>query len=97
MTSPLQIDALQNWVRKRAFDHIEQGVLLKGDNVRGAKLLVDNVKVKLTLYRAVIIYVVSTLYNYMVQLDRHEVKYAKMQNPFRYFNVVRLVQKYFSS
>ena len=45
MTSPLQIAALQNWVRKRAFDHIEQGVLLKGDNVRGAKLLVDNVKV----------------------------------------------------
>lgn len=85
-------------MRKRAFDHIEQGVLLKGDNVRGAKLLVDNIKVKLTLYnRAVIIYVVSTLYNYMVQLDRHEVKYAKMQNPFRYFNVVRLVQKYFSS
>ena len=97
MTSPLQIDALQNWVRKRAFDHIEQGVLLKGDNVRGAKLLVDNIKVKLTLYRAVIIYVESILYNYMVQLDGHEVKYAKMQNPFRYFNVVRLVQKYFSS
>ena len=86
MTSPLQIDVLQSWVRKRAFDHIEQGVLLKGDNVRGAKLLVDNVKVKLTLYGAVIIYVVSILYNYMVQLDRYEVKYAKMQNPFRYFN-----------
>ena len=58
-TSPLQIAALQNWVRKRAFDHIEQGVLLKGDNVRGAKLLVDNVKVKLTLYRAVIIYTIQ--------------------------------------
>ena len=38
-------DVLQNWVRKRAFDHIEQGVMLKGDNVQEAKLVVDKIKV----------------------------------------------------
>ena len=40
-----QIDVLEDWVRKRAFDYIEQGVMLKGDNVEEAKLVVDKVKV----------------------------------------------------
>ena len=40
-----QIVVLQNWVRKRAFDHIEQGVMLKGDNVQQAKLVVYKIKV----------------------------------------------------
>ena len=44
----LQIQLLQNWIRKRAFDYIEQGVMLKGENVNEAKLVVDKIKVNLT-------------------------------------------------
>ena len=46
----LQIDVLQTWVRKRAFDHIEQGVMLKGNNVQEAKLVVDKIKVCVMLF-----------------------------------------------
>ena len=44
----LQIQLLQNWIRKRAFDYIEQGVMLKGENVNEAKLVVDKIKVNFT-------------------------------------------------
>ena len=44
-----EIDLLDNWVRKRAFDYIEQGVMLKGDNVQEARHVVDKIKVMFTV------------------------------------------------
>ena len=45
LTLNFQVELLQNLVRKRAFDYIEDGVHLSGSDVEAAKDVVDRIKV----------------------------------------------------
>merc|ERR1712123_121418 len=42
-----EIQALQSWVRKRAFDYMEQGVSKMGEDIEAAKTVIDEIKVVL--------------------------------------------------
>eukprot|EP00091_Calanus_sinicus_P013526 TRINITY_DN30007_c0_g1_i1.p1 TRINITY_DN30007_c0_g1~~TRINITY_DN30007_c0_g1_i1.p1 ORF type:complete len:170 (-),score=52.99 TRINITY_DN30007_c0_g1_i1:83-592(-) len=42
-----EIQALQSWVRKRAFDYMEQGVSKMGEDIEAAKKVIDEIKVVL--------------------------------------------------
>ena len=39
---------LREWIKKRAFEQVRQGVLIAGDNENGARRKVDGIKVKQT-------------------------------------------------
>ena len=53
LTLKFQIELLQNLVRKRAFDYIEDGVHLSGSDVEAAKDVVDRIKVTQSLSESV--------------------------------------------
>ena len=53
LTSNFQVELLQNLVRKRAFDYIEDGVHLSGSDVEAAKDVVDRIKVTQSLSESV--------------------------------------------
>eukprot|EP00092_Neocalanus_flemingeri_P011255 GFUD01012129.1.p1 GENE.GFUD01012129.1~~GFUD01012129.1.p1 ORF type:complete len:189 (-),score=47.30 GFUD01012129.1:96-614(-) len=42
-----EIQVIQGWVRKRAFDYVEQGVSRKGEDIEAAKNVIDELKVVL--------------------------------------------------
>ena len=41
-----QIQVILGWVRKRAFDYMEQGVTKMGEDLEAAKKVIDEIKVR---------------------------------------------------
>ena len=79
-----EIDMLDNWVRKRAFDYIEQGVMLKGDNVQQARQVVDKIKVTFCITVNIAAYII--IIQSLLRIIQNRVTKYDLNN-FELFNI----------